>query len=87
MLHLTKAIAVTSVINDRICIKSKKKITALYSPQKLLSCCHECGDGCNGGYSKAAWDYWTQKGLVTGGDYGSNEVILIDIIVTKCYTI
>ncbi|XP_022174317.1 cathepsin B-like [Myzus persicae] len=67
------AISVTSAINDRICIKSKKNITVLYSPQKLLSCCDDCGDGCNGGYSGAAWQYWMKRGLVTGGDYGSNE--------------
>jgi len=70
-----QAISVTSAINDRICIKSKKNITALYSPQKVLSCCDDCGDGCNGGYSGAAWQYWMKRGLVTGGDYGSNEVI------------
>lgn len=70
-----QAIAVTSAINDRICVKSKKNITAFYSPQKVLSCCDDCGDGCNGGYSGAAWNYWTKRGLVTGGDYGSNEVI------------
>jgi len=70
-----QAISVTSAINDRICIKSKKNITAFYSPQKLLSCCDDCGDGCNGGYSGTAWQYWMKKGLVTGGDYGSNEVI------------
>jgi len=70
-----QAISVTSAINDRICIKSKKNITAYYSPQKMLSCCDDCGDGCNGGYSGAAWQYWTKRGLVTGGDYGSNEVI------------
>ncbi|CAH1725050.1 unnamed protein product [Aphis gossypii] len=67
------AISVTSAINDRICVKSKKNITAFYSPQKVLSCCDDCGDGCNGGYSGAAWNYWTKRGLVTGGDYGSNE--------------
>lgn len=72
-----QAISVTSVINDRICIKSKKNITAFYSPQKVLSCCDDCGGGCNGGYSGAAWQYWMKRGLVTGGDYGSNEVIWI----------
>ncbi|XP_050424198.1 cathepsin B-like cysteine proteinase 4 [Adelges cooleyi] len=67
------AIAVTSAINDRICIASKTKIKALYSPQKLLSCCHNCGDGCKGGYSYSAWQYWTKRGIVTGGEFGSSE--------------
>lgn len=74
-----QAISVTSAINDRICIKSKKNITAFYSPQKVLSCCDDCGDGCNDGYSGAVWQYWMKRGLVTGGDYGSNEVIWISL--------
>ncbi|CAH1725047.1 unnamed protein product [Aphis gossypii] len=67
------AISVTSAMNDRICIASKGNITALYSPQKVVSCCEDCGNGCNGGYTAAAWRYILKKGIVTGGDYGSNE--------------
>lgn len=34
---------------------------------------------CNGGYPSAAWDFWTQEGLVSGGLYDSNigEVRLV----------
>ncbi|XP_060875895.1 uncharacterized protein LOC132949133 [Metopolophium dirhodum] len=67
------AISVTSAMNDRICIASQGNITALYSPQKLVSCCEDCGNGCSGGYTAAAWRYILKKGIVTGGDYGSNE--------------
>ncbi|VVC31898.1 Peptidase C1A, papain C-terminal,Cysteine peptidase, asparagine active site [Cinara cedri] len=67
------AIAVTSTMNDRICIASEGNITALYSPQKLVSCCTNCGNGCNGGYTAAAWEYVQKRGIVTGGEYGSNE--------------
>lgn len=67
------AIAPTSVMNDRICINSEGNITGLYSPQKVVSCCEDCGNGCNGGYTVAAWKYIQKRGIVTGGDYGSGE--------------
>lgn len=31
-----------------------------------------CGCRCFGGYPSSAWEFWTKKGLVTGGLYGSN---------------
>ncbi|XP_050423966.1 cathepsin B-like cysteine proteinase 4 [Adelges cooleyi] len=67
------AISVVSAITDQICIASKGKITSLYSPQKIVSCCEDCGNGCLGGYVKEAWQYWLKRGVVTGGDYQSNE--------------
>lgn len=39
----------------------------------MVSCCHTCGFGCNGGFPGAAWSYWTRKGIVSGGAYGSNQ--------------
>jgi len=35
-------------------------------------CIFTCGQGCQGGYPSAAWDYWNTVGIVTGGDYGSD---------------
>lgn len=61
-------------MNDRICIASQGNITALYSPQKLISCCTDCGNGCGGGYTAAALNYVLKRGIVTGGDYGSDKV-------------
>ena len=29
---------------------------------------------CNGGFVGAAWDYWKDEGLVTGGQYNSHQV-------------
>jgi cathepsin B len=48
------------------------------SAEDLLSCCPSgffggCGSGCNGGYPSAAWDYFKKTGLVSGGDYNSDE--------------
>jgi len=44
-----------------------------------------CGDdeklGCNGGSAFKAWEFITGKGIVTGGNFDSNEVYYnIDII-------
>jgi cathepsin B len=39
----------------------------MYSAEDILSCCHECGNGCNGGYPLAAMDYFAVHGIVTGG--------------------
>jgi len=59
---------------DRICIHSNGTNTAYLSAEDLLSCCSfSCGMGCDGGYPSAAWDYFQQTGIVTGGDYNSGE--------------
>ena len=45
------------------------------SAEDLLTCCGwSCGDGCNGGYPDAAWEYWVDNGIVTGGLYGDPNV-------------
>ena len=55
----------------RTCIHSNGAVTADLSSEDLLSCCgYVCGNGCNGGFPQAAWEYWVQNGLVTGGLYG-----------------
>ena len=32
-----------------------------------------CGS-CDGGTISGTWQYWVESGLVSGGDYNSNEV-------------
>jgi len=57
--------------NFRTCIHSNGAVTVDLSSEDLLSCCgYVCGNGCNGGFPQAAWEYWVQNGLVTGGLYG-----------------
>lgn len=63
----------TEAMSDRICIASKGKIQVEISVEDLLSCCQECGYGCHGGNPPAAWQYWVEEGLVTGGEYGTNN--------------
>jgi len=55
---------------DRICIETKGKMKPHLSATDLLSCCSACGFGCSGGYPGSAWDWFTQTGVVTGGNYG-----------------
>ncbi|XP_064462542.1 cathepsin B-like isoform X2 [Ornithodoros turicata] len=58
-------------MSDRHCIHNGLHVHL--ATDDLLACCSTCGDGCNGGYPAAAWSYWVDSGIVTGGNYGSNE--------------
>lgn len=60
-------------MSDRICIKSDAKTVVYISAEDLATCCRTCGNGCEGGYLEAAWEYWVHTGLVTGGQYGSKQ--------------
>ncbi|CAG9824745.1 unnamed protein product [Phaedon cochleariae] len=64
------AVAAAAAMSDRICILSKGKDQSLVSDEDLNSCCKSCGD-CDGGIPYAAWEYWQQTGIVTGGPYNS----------------
>jgi len=64
------AFGAVTAMTDRICIASQGKNTVHLSAADMLSCCDECGMGCEGGYPSAAWDYWTETGVVSGGNYG-----------------
>lgn len=46
---------------------------SLFSNIFSFSCCFYCGFGCQGGWPGLAWNYWASFGLVTGGDYGTND--------------
>eukprot|EP00297_Palpitomonas_bilix_P011902 CAMPEP_0113871186 /NCGR_PEP_ID=MMETSP0780_2-20120614/2503_1 /TAXON_ID=652834 /ORGANISM="Palpitomonas bilix" /LENGTH=331 /DNA_ID=CAMNT_0000856549 /DNA_START=93 /DNA_END=1088 /DNA_ORIENTATION=+ /assembly_acc=CAM_ASM_000599 len=63
----------TEAFNDRLCIASGGQFTTLLSPQDTASCCSSCGYGCDGGDPSAAWEYFTNTGIVTGGAYGDNS--------------
>jgi len=57
------AFAAVESMSDRICIF--KGINVNVSAQDMNSCCDSCGNGCDGGYPGAAWDYWVQTGVST----------------------
>lgn len=67
------AFGAVEAMSDRVCIHSNGKTNFRFSADDLVSCCHTCGFGCNGGFPGAAWSYWTRKGIVSGGNYGTGE--------------
>jgi len=67
------AFGAVEAMSDRICIASKGNQQVEVSAEDLVSCCDSCGFGCEGGYPSAAWQYWVDSGLVSGGLYNSNK--------------
>lgn len=67
------AFGAVEAMSDRYCIHSKGAMNYHISAQDLATCCKSCGDGCEGGYPAAAWEYWVSDGLVTGGNYNSSQ--------------
>ncbi|KAK5915152.1 hypothetical protein CesoFtcFv8_000772 [Champsocephalus esox] len=66
------AFGAAEAISDRVCIHSNAKVSVEISSEDLLTCCESCGMGCNGGYPSAAWAFWSNEGLVSGGLYDSH---------------
>lgn len=67
------AFGAVEVMTDRLCIHSGQKDHRKLSAQDLVSCCSTCGFGCQGGWSSAAFFYWRQYGVVTGGEKGETD--------------
>ncbi|XP_022101477.1 cathepsin B-like isoform X2 [Acanthaster planci] len=69
------AFGALEAMSDRYCIFSKmKNLNVTLSAENLISCCGlQCGFGCEGGYPSAAWHYWVQAGIVTGGGFESSQ--------------
>jgi len=65
------AFGAVEAMSDRFCIHSN--IQEHVSAEDLLSCCSECGFGCDGGFPGSAWDFWVSDGLVSGGNYNSHQ--------------
>lgn len=66
------AFGAVEAMSDRICIHSGSEQTNVQiSAEDLTECCSQCGEGCNGGDPAAAWQYYVDQGLVTGGLYKS----------------
>jgi len=51
-----------------MCVTLKQNNVVL-SSGNMAFCCSSCGDGCDGGYPSAAWQYWVSSGLVEEGCY------------------
>jgi len=66
------AVAAVESMSDRHCIHKAGELFH-YSAEDMLSCCEECGYGCDGGDPYSAMQYWQKTGVVSGGQYGSNQ--------------
>ncbi|XP_025091465.1 cathepsin B-like [Pomacea canaliculata] len=67
------AFGAVEAMSDRICIASNGAKNFHLSAEDLVSCCDSCGSGCDGGFPSAAWDYFKDTGIVTGGQYNSSQ--------------
>uniref|UniRef100_A0A1B6CAL6 Peptidase C1A papain C-terminal domain-containing protein n=2 Tax=Clastoptera arizonana TaxID=38151 RepID=A0A1B6CAL6_9HEMI len=65
------AVSVAEVLTDRMCVD--KNLQFNISAEDLLSCCKDCGSGCNGGYPQQAFHYFVEEGITSGDFYGSNH--------------
>lgn len=62
-----------SALEDRFCIQSKGKIKAKLSSGYVMSCDTQ-NYGCYGGYLDYAHNFFVNNGVITGGDFESDEV-------------
>jgi len=67
------AFGAVEAMTDRICVKTKGAENHHISAEQLVDCCGSCGFGCDGGYPESAWEYYQHTGIVTGGNYNSNQ--------------
>jgi len=67
------AFGAAEVMSDRLCIHSAQMDKRLVSSEDLVECCDDCGNGCQGGFPSAAFDYWQHSGVVTGGLYQDTQ--------------
>ena len=67
------AFGAVEAMSDRICIASGQKDQTRVSAQNVMTCCSDCGFGCDGGFPSYAWKYWNSTGITNGGLYGDNS--------------
>lgn len=70
------AFGAAETMSDRICIHSGQKDQTRVSAEDLVECCSDCGYGCQGGFPGAAFDFWKETGVVTGGLYADTKYCL-----------
>jgi len=61
-------------ITDRICIASKGANATHLSAEDVTSCCKGNSEGCQGGVPSDVYTYWTNEGIVDGGNYGDKSM-------------
>ncbi|KAK5967862.1 Gut specific cysteine proteinase [Trichostrongylus colubriformis] len=65
------AVSSSAAMSDRTCIASKGVKQVEISAEDIMTCCTDCGDGCDGGWPIEAFRYFQDTGVVTGGNYGT----------------
>ena len=67
------AFGAAEAMSDRLCIHSNSTIQTRVSAIHLVSCCSDCGNGCNGGWPIAAFEFWETFGIPSGGLYNTTD--------------
>jgi cathepsin B len=67
------AVASAAVMSDRVCIGSGQTDQSRVSAADILTCCADCGQGCQGGEADLAFASWKNVGFVTGNEWGSTK--------------
>merc|ERR1719181_614642 len=65
------AFAGAEVASDRLCISTDGAVKVPLSAQEICFC--GSTDGCNGGFIQEPFDYITESGAVTGGQYQHSD--------------
>ena len=60
-------------MSDRLCIHSNQTLQTRVSAQDLVTCCYDCGFGCQGGWPIMTFYYWQEHGIPSGGLYGDKN--------------
>ena len=67
------AFGAAETMSDRLCIHSNSTLQTRVSAIHLVSCCSDCGNGCNGGWPIATFEFWETFGIPSGGLYNTTD--------------
>lgn len=62
-----------SSFSDRLCLATEGKFTTPLSAN-YIAACDKDNYGCDGGYMSNVYNFLKHNGIITGGEYESDEV-------------
>ncbi|RZC38107.1 Peptidase C1 and/or Propeptide C1 domain containing protein, partial [Asbolus verrucosus] len=71
------AVTAAATLTDRTCTTTNGRVKFEFSADDILTCCKTCfrGDnGCGGGDTFKAWQFWVKSGFVSGGEFGTGKL-------------